>query len=78
MFRVGSGLGEMRRQVLGWFYASVALPAPRVIRVSLNRVGLLPFVEKRLLDALFPKFCRSVTAVIEARRQTEDYRARRL
>ena len=64
--------------MLGWFYASVALPVPRVTRVFLHRVALLPFEKKRLLDALFSKFCRSITAVIEARRQTEDYRARRL
>lgn len=51
-------------RVVEWLYDSVALPAPSVVRNPLLRVGLLPLIEKKLLRRFFPRFCRSVTAVI--------------
>jgi 2-polyprenyl-3-methyl-5-hydroxy-6-metoxy-1,4-benzoquinol methylase len=51
-------------KIVEWFYDSVALPLPGPIRRALNRTGLLYSIERKLLPALTPRFCRSITAVI--------------
>lgn len=53
-----------KQKILEWFYDSVALPVPSKIRNSLNEVGLLYSLENKLLKAAFPRFCRSITAVV--------------
>ena len=58
---VGCGL-----EVLGWFYDGVALPVLTRTRLPLARRGALSFVENKLLRSAFPRFCRSITAVIKA------------
>jgi SAM-dependent methyltransferase len=58
---VGCGL-----EVLDWFYDCVALPVLTRARLPLARAGALSFIENRLLRTAFPRFCRSITAVVKA------------
>lgn len=53
-------------RILEWSYDSVALPVVTRARLPLARSGALSFVENRLLKAAFPRFCRSITAVVSA------------
>lgn len=55
------------QELVEWFYDSVAIPVPSVIRKPLIRLGLLPLIEQRLLRFAFPRFCRSITAIIRTR-----------
>jgi SAM-dependent methyltransferase len=60
------------QEIVEWFHDSVALPFPSAIRSTLNRTGLLSFIERRLLRAMFPYFCRSITAVIKTKASRPD------
>lgn len=53
-------------RVVEWFHDSVALPVFSRARWPLARADALPFLEGRPLRAAFPRFCRSITAVVEA------------
>lgn len=48
-----------------WFYDSVALPVPSIVRRFLMVIGILPIIEDNLLRFLLPRFSRSITAFIE-------------
>lgn len=60
---------EMRcgQEVVDWFYDAVTLPAPHPLRMRLKQAGVLELLEKKLLKAALPRFCRSITAVVKVR-----------
>ncbi len=51
-------------ELVEFCYDSVALPLPYRTRAFLGRRGLLKPLELRLMRALFPRFCSSITAVL--------------
>lgn len=57
---IGCGL-----KVMEWFYDSVAIPLPGAIRSLLVKMNFLPIIEDRIMGWLLPRFCRSITAIIE-------------
>lgn len=52
-------------KIVEFCHDSVALPVTVPIRIWLYNRGLLGPIENRFLKALFPRFCRSITAVIQ-------------
>ena len=54
-------------KILEFCHDSVALPVTVPVRSWLYNRGLLAPIENRFLKALFPRFCRSITAVIQTR-----------
>lgn len=54
-------------KIMEFFHDSVSLPVTVPIRSWLYDTGLLEPIENRLLKALFPRFCRSITAVIKTK-----------
>ncbi|MFA5809725.1 MAG: class I SAM-dependent methyltransferase [Thermoleophilia bacterium] len=54
-------------RILEFFHDSVALPVPVPIRRWLYDKSLLGPIEDRFLKALFPRFCRSITAAVQVR-----------
>ncbi|MHB9111508.1 MAG: class I SAM-dependent methyltransferase [Thermoleophilia bacterium] len=54
-------------KILEFCHDSVALPVTVPVRGWLYNRGLLGPIENRFLKALLPRFCRSITAVIQTR-----------
>lgn len=52
-------------KILEFYHDSVALPITVPVRSWLYNRGLLDPIENRFLKALLPRFCRSITAVIQ-------------
>ena len=52
-------------KILEFFYDSVSLPLPVPARRWLYNVKMLGPIEDRLLKALLPRFCRSITAAVQ-------------
>lgn len=52
-------------QVLEYFSDTVPVPLPHQARILLLKARILPPIENRFLKAIFPKFCRSITAVVK-------------
>lgn len=51
-------------KIIEFFYDSVALPLPNRVRRFLGNKGLISSLENKYMRAAFPRFCRSITAVI--------------
>jgi hypothetical protein len=54
------------KEVLEWFYDSVSVPLPYGVKDSLRKSGILDLVDNKILRSAFPRFSRSITAVLRA------------
>jgi hypothetical protein len=55
-------------EIIDWFHDCVAMPVLTRFRLPLNKMGVLSTIENRLLKAVLPSFCRSITAVVKVNR----------
>lgn len=60
---VENGCGK---EILEWFYDSVSIPLPQKAKRSLYKIGALELIDNQLLPKIFPRFSRSITAIIKA------------